>query len=193
MQAGLLAVYSLELALTTALAALSARAALWLTSRTIRLLAASFVLLAFSSALKLAWGLLGADLALALSSACMATSFLALAVSHAYSVSQRPPLQYAFLALLPAPIFAAYTLARGVSLYLVLYAAVETTIFYAENRYWVAALSAAGLYAIFASLTMGFTQFGISNYLITEIVQVAGYALLLASGVYSFRGSGGGG
>ncbi|MGC9116681.1 MAG: hypothetical protein ACP5ID_03615, partial [Conexivisphaera sp.] len=150
MQALLLALVLLELAITAALAILSTRAALIVSSRTLRLLAASFDLLALSSAMKLVWLALSSDLALALSSATMAASFLALAISHVYSVSPDAGLRRLEALLLPAPLFAAYTLAKGVSLYLVLYAAVETTIFYAEMRYRASLLTAAGLYALFA-------------------------------------------
>jgi hypothetical protein len=191
LQAELLVLYVLEFVLTAIMAALSARAALGLASRTLRLLAISFTLLALSSALKVIWLALDLDLALALSSALMAVSFFALAISHVYSVTPRSSAPYMVLMLLPAPIFAAYTLAKGVSLYLVLYAAVETTIFYTENRYRASLLSALGLYVVFASLILGFTQVGIADELITEAVQVVGYALLLSSGIYSFSGSGG--
>jgi hypothetical protein len=189
----LLALVVLEFALTAALAALSARAALGLESRTLRLLAASFGLLALSSALKIAWLILSSEIALALSSAVMAVSFFVLAISHVYSVSPRASASYMLLLMLPTPVLAAYTLAKGVSLYLVLYAAVETTIFYTENRYRASLLTATGLYVLFASLVLGFTSLGIANLLIVEAVQAAGYALLLASGVYSYRGAEGGG
>ncbi|MFP3308053.1 MAG: hypothetical protein RXP27_00125 [Nitrososphaeria archaeon] len=187
----LLALLSVEVALAAALAALSARAALAIDSRTLRLLALSFALLALSSVLRLAWLLLDSGPALAASSALMAAAFFALAVSHVYSVP-RGPERLPELALLPAPILAAYSLGEGVSLYLALYAAVETTIFYVESGYRASLEAALGLYALFASLLLGFTAVGIGNAALVAAAQVAGFALLLSSGLQSLRAGGGG-
>ncbi len=186
MQLALLITYVLELVLTGGMAALSMRVAAKAGSRTMSLLAISFLLLALSSALKIAWAILALATALALSSILMAASFLALAISHVYSVGSGPSKADLYLIYaLGSPAFVAYTLAKGVSLYLVLYAAVETTIFYLETRYRESLLSAAGLYSIFASLLLGFTVVGISSPLTAEALQLLGYLLLASSGIYT--------
>ncbi len=154
-------------------------------NRALSLLSLAFSFLTAGELIKLFAILSGpARLLLPSGAAVEMVGFFLLALSHVYSIRRAA---LAMLAILPYPESTVYSLAKGISLYLILYVAVETSISYIETRYKESLLSSSGLYLLFAAQAISaFTTIGLANPIIGESLSLAGYALLAIPGILAY-------
>lgn len=187
----LVVVTGLEAFLTGVLALVSLRVFKHLmVVKAIRLFTLAFSILAIANLSKTLFNAANVLHLIPVSSVLETVGFFFLALAYVYSVKK----EYKGLALGLVPYASSplYVFSKGVSLYLILYSAIEITLFFIETRSRSTILVSTGLYLLFvAQAVSAFTSLGITNPLAGEVVSLAGYAFLSVPGLLAYaRGAG---
>ena len=183
----IVAVFALEALLPGMLALASFRVSKYVSVRVVKLFALAFGILTVANLAKLLFNATGALGMIPFASPIETAGFFFLALAYVYSVRRSKSVVTS--SLVPYASSPLYVFSKGVSLYLILYSAVEITIFFIENRNKSSLLVSIGLYLLFiAQAVSAFTSVGITNPLLGELISLAGYSFLSVPGLMAFYG-----